>query len=332
LVKLASLALGKADNPEERTNWDDTFVADGDGVVQVKVDLLEHKTVMRQAMRTPQKKAEVDGNLTAGQSMEAAEQMMNEARRAQTGGEEKEDVSRFQVTLHRLPAGTAPDWTGGTIGEPSFYALQTLNVLVSGRTLQVFDKNNRKLWEASLIYSIPPRRNPPCVEAGNTLYVFDQSTLTSFEAATGDVHWRLTSVGISEVQPDGRGNFYVTSTTASPDTIRFSQQVDLSSKGGPVILKVDGATGKVLWRTEGIGNQCFVSGKYVYIAKAAQNPLISPGEDPVLYFDLFRLNPSDGYPMWDYSQSRHPVQIEVQGNEILIHFKGELQVLKFFSL
>jgi len=124
----------------------------------------------------------------------------------------------------------------------------------------------------------------------------------------------------------------VTSTTASPDTIRFSQQVDLSSKGGPVILKVDGATGKVLWRTEGIGNQCFVSGKYVYIAKAAQNPLISPGEDPVLYFDLFRLNPSDGYPMWDYSQSRHPVQIEVQGNEILIHFKGELQVLKFFSL
>jgi hypothetical protein len=36
--------------------------------------------------------------------------------------------------------------------------------------------------------------------------------------------------------------------------------------------------------------------------------------------------------MWDYSQSRQPVQIEVQGNEILIHFKGELQVLKFLSL
>ena len=36
--------------------------------------------------------------------------------------------------------------------------------------------------------------------------------------------------------------------------------------------------------------------------------------------------------MWDYSQSRHPVQIEVQENEILLHFRGELQVLKFLSL
>jgi hypothetical protein len=26
------------------------------------------------------------------------------------------------------------------------------------------------------------------------------------------------------------------------------------------------------------------------------------------------------------------VQIEVQGNQILLHFRGELQVLKFFSL
>jgi hypothetical protein len=336
LAKIAALAklatLGKADKPAEQTNWDDKFMPDGDGVVQMKVDLLERKTIMRQAMRTPKKKVEVDGNLTAGQSLEASEQMLNEARRTQTGGEEEEDVSRFQVTLHRLPAGTAPDWKGEAISEPSFYPLQSLNVLVSSKIIQVFDKNNRKLWGATLTYPIVPHRYPPCVQVGNTLYVFDQAMLTSFDAATGDVHWRLTSVGISQVQPDGQGNLYVTSTTASPDTIQFSQQVDLSSKGGPVVLKVAGATGKVLWRTEGIGSQCFVSGKYVYIAKAAENPLITPGEDPVLYFDLYRLSPSDGHAMWDYSQSRHPVQIEVQGNEILLHFPGELQVLKFLSL
>jgi outer membrane protein assembly factor BamB len=156
--------------------------------------------------------------------------------------------------------------------------------------------------------------------------------LTSFDAATGEVHWRLTSVGISQVQLDAKKDLYVTSTTASPDTIQFSQQVDFSSKSGPVILKVAGATGKVLWRTEGIGDQCFVSGKYVYISKAAENPLITPGEDPVFYFDLYRLSPSDGHAMWDYSQSRLPVQVEVQGNQILIHFRGELQVLKFLNL
>jgi len=156
--------------------------------------------------------------------------------------------------------------------------------------------------------------------------------LTSFDAATGQVHWRLTSVGISQVQPDDKGHLYVTSTTASPDSIQFSQQVSLSSKVNPVILKVDATTGRVLWRDEGIGDKCFLSGKFIYAALTAKNPLITPGEDPVLYFDLCRLSPSDGHAMWDYSQSRHPVQIEVHGNQILLHFRGELQVLKFFSL
>ncbi len=340
IIAAARSALPLTVQPAERESVGDQFVADGANVVQVKTDLLEHKTITHQAMRTPKKKADVDGNLTAGQSLEAAEQMMNEARREQTGGVEEEDVSRFQVTLRRWPAGTARDWTGEVVGSPSFFALKTLNVLVARNVIQVFDKNNRKLWSANLTYSIASHysedfateADPPCVEAGNILYVFDRGMLTCFEAATGDVHWRLTSVGISRVQLDGKGNLYVTSTTASPDTIQFSQQVDFSSKAGPVILKVAGATGKVLWRTEGIGDECFVSGKYVYIAKAAQNPLISPGEDPVVYFDLYRLSPSDGHPMWDYSQSRHPVQIEVQDNQILLHFRGELQILKFLSL
>ena len=338
LVAVKSVLPSNA-KPAVRESQGDQFVADGASVVQMKVDLIEHKVITHQAMRS-QKKSLVENNLTAGQSLDAAEQMMNEARREQTGGVEEEDVSRYQVTLRRLPAGAAPDWTGEAIGPPSFYPLKNLGVLVSGKTIQVFDKNNKKLWSANLTYSVARRysrdfateSDPPGVEAGNLLYVFDQGMLTSFDAATGEVHWRLTSVGISQVQLDAKKDLYVTSTTASPDTIQFSQQVDFSSKSGPVILKVAGATGKVLWRTEGIGDQCFVSGKYVYISKAAENPLITPGEDPVFYFDLYRLSPSDGHAMWDYSQSRLPVQVEVQGNHILIHFRGELQVLKFLNL
>ena len=331
LGKLASLALGKAAKPAAQTNWDDKFMADGDGVVQMKVDLIEHRTITRQAMKQ-QKKSLVDSDLTAGQSMEAVEREMNELRREQTGGVAEEDVSRYQVTLRRLPAGIIPDWTGEAIGPPSFYPLNTVGVLVSGKTIQVFDKNNQKLWEANLTYSVTNHYNPPCIEADHTLYVFDQGMLTRFAAATGQVRWRLTSVGISQVQPDGKGHLYVTSTTASPDAIQFSQQVNLSSKANPVILKVDATTGEVLWRNEGIGANCFLSGKFIYAARAAENPMMTPGEDPVLYFDLYRLSPSDGHAIWDYSQSRHPVQIEVQENEILLHFRGELQVLKFLSL
>jgi hypothetical protein len=337
----AKLVAAKAIKPPERTSWGDKFVPDGANVMQMKVDLIERMTIAHQAMKA-QKKSMVEDNLTAGQSMEASEQMINDIRREQTGGVEEEDVSRYQVTLRRWPASTAPDWTGEVIGFPSFFPLKTRNVLVAGNSILVFDKNNKKLWTASLTYSIPPHysedfateADPPCVESGNNLYIFDRGMLTRFDAATGEVQWRLTSVGISQVQPDGQGHLYVTSTTASPDAIQFSQQVSLTAKANPVILKVDATTGRVLWRNESIGTKCFLSGKFIYVARAAVNPLtmITPGEDPELYFNLYRLKPSDGRAMWDYSQSRHPVQIEVQGNEILLHFRGELQVLKFFSL
>jgi len=325
--------------PAKRAGGGDRFIPDGADAMQMKVDLIERKMLVRQAMKAA-KKSLVDNNLTAGQSEEASEQMINDLQREQTGGVEVEDASRYRVTLRRWPAGAAADWTGEVIGPPSFFALKTRGVLAAGNSLHVFDKTNRKLWSATLTYSLPhpaaenftAAAAPPCVESGNDLYVFDRGMLTSFDAATGGVHWRLTSVGISRVQPDGEGHLYVTSTTASPDTIEFSQQFSLSAKAKPVILKVDAATGRVLWRAEDVGDQCFLSGKYVYAARATAADLITPGEEPILYFDLYRLNPSDGRAMWDYSQSRHPVQIEVQGREILLHFRGELQVLKFFSL
>ena len=85
----------------------------------MKVGLIEHRTIARQAMKQ-QKKSLVDNDLTAGQSMEAVEREMNEMHREQTGGVEEEDVSRYQVTLRRLPAGATPDWTGEAVGPPAF--------------------------------------------------------------------------------------------------------------------------------------------------------------------------------------------------------------------
>jgi hypothetical protein len=339
MLTAATNLLPVAAKTPPRESMGDKFMADGAGVVQMKVDLIEHKTITHQAMKTP-KKSLVDNNLTAGQSLDAVVREMNEARREVTGGVEEEDVSRYQVTLRRVPAGGASDWSGEAVGPPFFYPLKKLGVLVSGKMIQVFDRDNKRLWAANLTYPVAERysmdfateSDPPCVEVGNTLYVFDRGMLTSFDAATGDVHWRLTSVGISQVQLDEKGNLYVSSTTASPDSIQFSQEFDPSARSGPVILKVAAATGKVLWRNEGLGDACYISGKYVYISRATDSPLTGMGEESIVYFDLYRLNPSDGRVKWDYSQSRHPVQVEVQGKKILLHFKGELQVLDYLSL
>jgi hypothetical protein len=125
----------------ERTSWGDKFVPDGANVVQMKVDLIERKTITHQAMKA-QKKSMVEDNLTSGQSLEASEQVINDLRREQTGGVEEEDASRYQVTLRRWPASAAPDWTGEVIGAPSFFALKTRDVLVAGNSILVFDKNN----------------------------------------------------------------------------------------------------------------------------------------------------------------------------------------------
>ena len=68
---LAKLVAAKAIKLKERTSWGDRFVPDGVDVVRMKVDLIERKTIIHQAMKA-QKKSVVDDNLTSGQSLEAS--------------------------------------------------------------------------------------------------------------------------------------------------------------------------------------------------------------------------------------------------------------------
>ena len=65
-----------------------------------------------------------------------------------------EDVSRFHVTLHRWFGENAPDWTGEVSGPPHIYSLKTVDLLAAGQSLVAFDKQNKKLWEGKLTYSL----------------------------------------------------------------------------------------------------------------------------------------------------------------------------------
>src|SRR5206468_1174037 len=120
---------------------------------------------------------------------------------------------------------------------------------------------NKKKWHATLNYRVAegagaldekhaPYGLEPCVERGNTLYVIDQGVLTAFDLDKGEARWRLPSVGIAGLFFDDEGRIYVNSTTADPDTIKDSRQIDVTEKTSAVILKLDPRTGTTLWSAE----------------------------------------------------------------------------------
>ena len=258
------------------------YLAAGSGAVQFTAQLLEYKTVVHEAMKQRGKSVLDSGNVTASQGIDLAEEMMNDSKREETGGVDIEDVSRYHVTLHRLFAKDVPDWSGEVTGPPRLITLKSVDLLVAGTNLYVFDQNNKKLWEAHLAFlpRDPDWAGPdsfPCLEKSDALFFADKGVLTRFDLFTGNVRWRLTSVGISEMQMDDRGNLYVDSTTAGAESIRFSQQVNLRNRVELVIMRVDPAQGKVLWSShfDSTRYRALPSGKFLFSTREwqEQDPL-----------------------------------------------------------
>lgn len=336
-MQAAAGDLADDEMPDMFDDYQHPFVAAGANVVQFQTKLLEHKTISHEAMK-PKGKSIVDsGNLTAGQSLDAAQEILNDMKRQQTGGVVEEDVSEYQVTLHRRFAKDVPDWTGKVTGAPEFFALKTVDIVAAGKAIYVFDKNNRKLWEAKLTYSVQGRfssAHPPCLETKDALYFADVGMLTRFDLANGNVGWRLNSVGVKKIQADRSGNLLVNTTTAGPESIQFSEQINVHEKVHALILDVAPATGKVLWRQESIGDDCLLSGKFLYATKISiAYAALRFEQGPDTVYTLRLLNPSSGGEIWHYPiGNRHVIKTEVQKNWILLQIEDEVLVLKFFSL
>ena len=92
-------------------------------------------------------------------------------------------------------------------------------------------------------------------------------------------------------------------------------------------MKVDPANGKVLWKVTSRADECILTGKFVYAAWSSSG-LGASGS----YFNLYRLNPSNGREEWHYYQERWPRNTGYQQNHFMLQWKDELQVLKFLTL
>ena len=320
-----------------------------DGFVQFSVNLLESKIVARSALKARPKKSALDGPVSVTATADVANEIFNEMQRDRGGDIVEEDESRYQVTVRLPGAKNVPDWTGEVLGPPALYPLKTVNVVAAGKTLTVLDKSNKKKWQAALTHRVSesggaldeehaPYGLGPCVERGNTLYVIDQGVLTAFDLDKGEARWRLPSVGIAGLFFDDEGKIYVNSTTASPDTIKYSRQIDVTEKTSAVILKLDPQKGTTLWSAEPGGQISHLSGKFIYTISSYQpdddedNPYTpDTGFEKLPYMKIKRINPKNGRVMWEHFQQRCPLDAQFEKNSIQLVFKKEVQVLKFLS-
>lgn len=331
--------------------WDNTQVIPAaDGPVQFTRALLEKKLVAREAMKAPPKKPALDGNVSAANSLAVATDMLNEMQR-ERGSKVVENWSRYQVTVKRAGFDT-PVWTAEVVGPPAFHPLKTVDVITAGTTAIALSHDNKKLWQAALNFPVFGGSDEfdeeldsdfdrtglgPCVERGDTVYVFDQGTLSAFDLATGESRWRLPSVGISGLWFDEKGMIYVNTTTAGPDSIRYSKQIDLNDQMLTQILKVDPKSGKTLWSRIGAKHIAYMWKQHIYTTDSFGGV----GEDDALgstagisfppFVRIRRIDAGNGSIVWEHVQKRCPLDMHFHENTIQLMFRNEVQHLKMLT-
>jgi hypothetical protein len=324
------------------------FFSSGTNLVELRVKLLEAKVTYVQSIK-PRGASQLNGQTTAGSSPGLiGEEIFNDLKRSQTGGVRPVDESRYEVRLRRWIEAEPVEWKEEVIGAPAFFPLATVDLLAAGQKLIVFDKENHKLFDSQLGYPVSERfttgdlagRLMPAAERANTLYFFDQGVLTAFSLPDGQVRWRLTSFGISAIQFDDQGALYVDSTAAGPDDIKYSDTISFE-KIPSVLLKVNAADGRILWKAGQRGERARLSGKFLYsesiqqgglgMASALSDALNQPpGEGPV-YFRLYRLDPATGDAFWSLYREDRPRNVVIDGNRILLRFGDNLELFKFLA-
>ena len=324
------------------------FFSAGQNLVELRVRLLEPRVNWVKAIR-PRGPSVLNGNTSTSTSTAAvAEEVFNDIKRDRTGGVKPVDESLYEVRLRRWRGEKPEEWKGQVTGVPAFFALQSVDLLTAGKSLTVFDKRNSKLFATQLSYPISERFGGemggpyglPALERDGVLYFFDQGVLSALALPGGDVKWRLPSIGISRVQFDKDGMLYVDSTAASPEDIQYSEQIKFESTP-PVILKVDPTSGKILWQVQNLGQQTFLTGKYLYTASAQQggNGMVlglaeavnAPRPEGPEHYHIYRLDPASGEVLSTFFRKDAPDDEIFQKNWFVLRFGNDVQVWSYMD-
>ena len=334
--------------PEETTELRNfNLVPDGDSYVGFAVHMTQENMVQRDATKGPSRDNALNSSdLSTANETKAINEQLNDIQRTTGGNTVTEDESHYQVAIRRLNSAT-PDWTGEVIGPPQLFPLETVNVVAAGKTVIALDKSDKLLWQAQTTYNITGGDGQafqssfgagPCVEHNGTLYVFDQAVLTSYDAATGNVHWRLPSVGVVGLFFDDKGGLYINTTTGNPDDIKYSRQIDIDKQTQAVVMKINPATGAKIWSVTPGAYISYLSGKFIYAYqsfdsgdKEDEMSDAMEGLEKPPFTKIIRINPSNGRTMWEHDEDRAPVDVQFDRNVISVVLKKEVEVLRFFT-
>ena len=318
----------------------------GENFISLSVKLVEARFASdRPGQAGNKRKSVFETGVTGANASEAIAEVVGEWQREEPGVARGEDESKYAVTLRRVLGQPSSDWTGEVIGPPALYSLPTVDVLAAGKTIRVFDKSNKKLWEAGLGFSMAQataiQRDPyaetsdvtPAVEHGNRLYFFDPGMLTCFELSTGNALWRFQVSGISALRFDGDGAVYVTATSGGVEHLLGSKSIDPEKQLQPVVLKLDPANGKSLWDLPRRTQSCRPSGRFIYAMDASMGEPGTLTRRPTPeYMKLYRLANDTGLVRWEHYDKRMPLSWDCQDNTIVLLFRNEIQIVKFLSL
>ena len=244
------------------------------------------------------------------------------------------DVASFRVSVRRPFASSTPVWQGEFQGRVQCFSTADISLVTGGKKLVALNSSNVKLWEAALTATVligdrsqwDAAPALPCFSAGERLYFSDRAGLTAFNIGTGEVIWRLSSIGIRKVTMDGDGFLYVQSANLPIDS--HSHLASLGAGEQSVVMKVKPADGMPVWTREKLIN-VWASGKDVYALAANESPSSqeNPGFPSARVPGILKLSRGSGKQWWEWSQALVPSRVFPMGKTLAIFYGDGLQLI-----